>query len=247
MNADVKTELAIRNEPMAVVLTDRQLQMIANTPFVPQAFRGKVPEILACVATGRALGLADMTSLRGINVINGKATFSAELMDAVVRAHGHSITGTVTDTAATVRGKRADNGDAMEATFTIEMAERAGLLSSPAWKKHPDDMLWARAVSKLCRRLFADCFAGATYVPEEVTADEVMDMPVEEVPASEPELASAEDLERLKQAWKASGITALDLREIIYSVAGVESSMAIPADKVDAIIAALPEQTGAAA
>ena len=42
--------------------------------------------------------------------------------------------------------------------------------------------MWACAVSKLCRRLFADCFAGGTYAPEDMrdeddlTADEVIDV-----------------------------------------------------------------------
>lgn len=182
----VTTELAIREETSAVILTNAQLQMIANTSFVPAAFRGKVPEVLACVATGRALGLPDMTSLRGIHVIEGKATLSAELMIAIVRGHGHSVTGSVGETAATVKGRRADNGDEMEATFTMDMAAAAGLTNKQNWKRHADDMLWARAVSKLCRRLFADCFAGATYVPEEVemTADELLDLPPEQEPTA---------------------------------------------------------------
>lgn len=179
MSEAATTAVAIRDETSAVMLTNAQLTMIANTSFVPAAFRGKVPEVLACVATGRALGLPDMTSLRGIHVIEGKATLSAELMVAIVRDHKHSITGTVDDKKAVVKGKRADNGDEMEATFTAEMAVAAGLASKSNYKKHPDDMMWARAVSKLCRRLFADCFAGATYVPEEIepTADELLDVP----------------------------------------------------------------------
>jgi hypothetical protein len=61
-----------------------------------------------------------------------------------------------------VRGRRRDNGDTMTAEFTHEMAVAAGLAGKQNYKKHPDDMMWARAVSKLCRRLFADCFAGGT-------------------------------------------------------------------------------------
>lgn len=180
-NEAVNVELAIREEPAAVMLTNRQLQVIANTDFVPKALRGNVPAVLACVARGRAMGIPDMVALNGIAIIEGKATLTAELMEGIVRAHGHSITGTVTATEAVLRGKRKDNGDEMEVRFDLEMAERAGLLNKMSWKKHPDDMLFARAVSKLCRRLFADCFAGGTYVPEEVgpTADEVIDDPPE--------------------------------------------------------------------
>jgi hypothetical protein len=56
----------------------------------------------------------------------------------------------------------------MTVEWTMAMAERAGLASKQNWRKYPEAMLWARAVSQLCRELFADCFAGATYTPEEL-------------------------------------------------------------------------------
>lgn len=188
------SELAVR-EPEALsptVLTNDQLQYIARTEFVPPGLRGNLPAILACVATGRALGIPDMTALRSIHIIDGKATFSAELMVQLVRRQGHSITGDVTDGAATVKGKRADNGDEMSMTWTTGMAERAGLLKKSNWVKYPESMLWARAVSQLCRMLFADCFAGATYTQEELAEGEILltGDPQEAVPAAD---AEAED------------------------------------------------------
>jgi hypothetical protein len=162
-------ELEVRHESREMaVLTNEQLQYIAGTEFVPPGLRGNLPAILACVATGRALGIADMSALRSIHIIDGKATFSAELMVQLVRRAGHSIVGEVSDGKATVTGTRADNGDTMTATWTVQMAERAGLLGKSNWKKYPEAMLWARAASQLCRMLFADCFAGATYTPEEL-------------------------------------------------------------------------------
>lgn len=177
-------ELALRDEPQAVMLSNHQLVVIANTDFVPKGLRGNVPACLACVARGRAMGIPDMVALNGIAIIEGKATLSAELMVAIVREHGHSITGDVTATGAVVRGKRRDNGDAMTAEFNLQMAEAAGLTNKANWKRHPDDMMWARAVSKLCRRLFADCFAGGTYAPDDMepTGDEVIDEPTAERP-----------------------------------------------------------------
>jgi hypothetical protein len=52
------------------------------------------------------------------------------------------------------------------------MAEQAGLLGKQNWKRYKSAMLWARAVSQLCRMLFADCFAGATYTTEELGAED---------------------------------------------------------------------------
>jgi hypothetical protein len=167
------TDVAVRTESQQLtVLTNEQLQYISTTEFVPPGLRGNLPAILACVATGRALGIADMTALRSIHIIDGKATFSAELMVMLARQRGHSIQGSVTEGAANVVGKRADNGDTMTVEWTLAMAERAGLLSKQNWRKYPEAMLWARAVSQLCRELFPDCFAGATYTLEELGAEE---------------------------------------------------------------------------
>jgi hypothetical protein len=165
------TDVAVRPQ-QALELSNDQLSYIAGTEFVPPGLRGNLPAILACVATGRALGIADMTALRSIHVIDGKATFSAELMVMLARQRGHSITGEVSEGSATVTGRRRDNGDTMTVTWTMQMADRAGLTNKQNWRKYPESMLWARAVSQLCRELFADCFAGATYTPEELGADD---------------------------------------------------------------------------
>lgn len=189
------TDVAVRDEvgpQQMAVLTNEQLQYIARTDFVPPSLRGNLPAILACVATGRSLGLPDMTALRSIHIIDGKATFSAELMVQLVRRRGHSITGEVGDGSATVTGTRADNGDTMTVTWTAAMAERAGLLGKGNWKKYPEAMLWARAASQLCRMLFADCFAGSTYTPGEIEQDAGVEFADtgSEVLAGEPETAA---------------------------------------------------------
>lgn len=177
-------------------LTNEQLSYIAGTEFVPQGLRGNKPAILACVMTGRALGLDDMSSLRLIHVVNGRPTFSAELMVQIVRRHGHSISGEVGDGKATVIGKRADTGDTMTSVWTLEMAQRAGLAGKQVWKSYPEAMLWARAVSQLCRMLFADCFAGGTYVPEEIEEAELVET-AEQADNVEPELRSPAQCRKL--------------------------------------------------
>jgi hypothetical protein len=216
--------MELRESKQAIALTSDQLKFISNTEFVPAGLRGNMPAILACVTTGRELGLGDMTALRSIHIIDGKATFSAELMVQLVRQAGHSITGDVTAESAKVVGKRADNGDTMTVEWTLTMAERVGLLSKSNWKKYPEAMLWARAVSQLCRMLFADCFAGASYTPDElgagdVTADELMDeagVVVEE----------EESIETLTA-------TLLDLADALDVRAKVEEAIAEHADDVE--------------
>lgn len=215
---------------VATALTGAQLKFISNTDFVPKGMRGNLPAIMACVATGRALGLADMTALRSINIIDGKATFSAELMVMLARDAGHSIVGEVSPKAAKVTGRRKDNGDTMSVEWTIEDAERIGLLSKPNWKKYPEDMLWARAVSALCRRLFADVFAGASYTPEElgygdVTADELMDEPAQDpasAGASPPEPPPTPDTSPESIGEEIAG----EILSVVDEAGGVESFVA---------------------
>ncbi len=153
-------------------LSTEQLKFIAGTDFIPKAIRGNLPAILACVATGRSLGLSDMHALRSINIIDGKASMSAELMVALVRQQGHSIQGNFGDGEVTVTGRRRDNEDEITVTWTREMAERAGLLGKQNWTRYPESMLWARAVSQLCRMLYSDCLGGVVYTPDEAETGE---------------------------------------------------------------------------
>lgn len=169
------TDIAVRQPTVNTErLSVEQVRYIANTDLIPKNYRGNVPAMMACILTGRALGIDDMHALRSIYVVDGKATLSAELMVTLVRRAGHSITGSMSDREATATGRRADNGDEMTVTWTIEMAQRAGLANKQNWKNYPEAMLWSRAVSQLVRMLFSDVLLGLAY-----TADEMGDVTVE--------------------------------------------------------------------
>jgi len=168
----VTSEVAARP---ANQLSVKQLQYVQNADFIPKNMRGNMPAILACVASGRELGLGDMESLRSLYIVDGKATLSAELMTRLIRRAGHSLTGSTSPDTATAAGRRADNGDEMSVTWTLAMAERAGLHRKDNWRKYPESMLWARAVSQLARMLFADVLGGLVYTPEELGDDNIPD------------------------------------------------------------------------
>ena len=203
----MSTEIAVRQQQER--LSVEQLRYISSTSMIPKAYRGNVPEILACVLTGRALGLSDLHSLRSINVVDGKATLSAELMVTLARQRGHSIRKTKfkAGESVTVAGRRVDNGDEGEVTWTIEMAKNAGLAGKSNWKNYPDSMLWARAVSQLCRELFPDVLMGLAYTPDEMgdvtvevpgegtfegEAEEIVDDPMADEPVEGPLIVHAE-------------------------------------------------------
>ena len=170
----MKAEVAI-HEPRPYELTQAQVNIIANTEFVPADKRGKNDLIWASIFKGRSIGIDDFSAINEIHIVNGKPGLSAALAAAVARRRGHIIDGELNATSATAHGIRADNGAEMSVTFTMEDAKAAELASKKVWKQYPQSMLWARAVTQLCRALFSDCFVGGVYTPEELGADFAVD------------------------------------------------------------------------
>jgi hypothetical protein len=148
-------------------------QKIANTPFVPTAFRGKPESVYAAVLYGEELGLGPMQSLTQIHVIEGKPSLSPEGMRGLVLKAGHRIDVKVAaNDRVVLYGKRSDSGSEATVEWTMKDAQLAGLAGRGAWKTYPRAMLMARATSELCRMLFADIIAGLSYTPEEVLSIE---------------------------------------------------------------------------
>ena len=124
---------------------------------------------------GRELNIPPMEALNSINVIQGKPSLSAQLMQALVLRQGHYITMVETNgNKCVVKGRRkgAPLEDTLSLTWTLEMARQAGL-SGGNWAKYPDAMLRSRAISALCRALFPDVLAGM-YTAEELGADVII-------------------------------------------------------------------------
>lgn len=182
-------------------------QKIANTPFVPTAFRGKPEAVYAAVLYGEELGLGPMQSLTQIHVIEGKPSLAPEGMRGLVLKAGHRIDVKVASNDKVVLyGRRADSGSEATVEWTMKDAQLAGLAGRGPWKTYPRAMLMARATSELCRMLFADIIAGLSYTPEEVMSinggdwqpdvtPRVMDVPAEPVKVELPAEVMAEFLE----------------------------------------------------
>ena len=160
-------------------------QKIANTPFVPTAFRGKPEAVFAAILYGDELGLGPMQSLNSIHVIEGKPSMSPELMRALVARAGHRLDVKLASNDKVVLwGKRADNGSEATVEWSMKDAQQAGLAGRGAWKTYPRAMLLARATSEICRQIFSACIMGLSYTPEEassIAGVEWTDAPVEPV------------------------------------------------------------------
>lgn len=158
-------------------------QMLAKSTLVPAAYRGKPENVLLATLAGQPFGWDPTMAMRSFHIIEGTPSLKPEIMLALVRQAGHSVTGSTGITGATVTGTRRDTGDTMTFTFGPEDAKRAGLTGGKNYQKYAQSMYWARALSQLCRMLFPDVVLGAGYTPEELGAPSNNRTATHEVPA----------------------------------------------------------------
>lgn len=242
----MSSNLAVRQTvtPSEWETYSRMALTFVSTEFVPKGLRNKKEAVLAAIVSGHELGIGPMQSLKHIAIVDGKPAPSAELLVALVRRAGHSISGEVGDTEVKVKGKRHDNDDEMSVIWTMEMAKTAGLANKNNWKNYPQAMLWSRAVSQLCRMLFADVIAGMGHTPEELGAetDGEGNVIIDVEPISDPfrpewlkailELHSEEAVIKTAQSIAPEGVT----------ISRLEQLYEIPSDAVNALQNLLPDE-----
>jgi hypothetical protein len=141
---------------------------IAKTPFAGQ-LRGKPEEVTAVILAGNELGLKPMAALKAFDIIQGTPALRAHAMRGLVQSHGHKIQLVASDDKHCVmRGKRADDEDWQEVTWTIPRAALMGLVNKNEWKKQPQTMLVARATGEICRLIASDVLHAVPYTSEEL-------------------------------------------------------------------------------
>ena len=134
--------------------------------------------------TAHDLGIPISKALNGgFHIVQGKIVMSAGLMNDMIRKAGHSLNIVVEDNKCMIVGKRKDNGDTIRIDYSMKDAEIAGLHNSPTWKKHPKDMLYNRAMTKVARMLFSDVIGNA-YSEDE--GHEIQNIPPSKRPDIDP-------------------------------------------------------------
>lgn len=126
--------------------------------------------IFAIIQKAKSLKINPVDALGGgLYFTNGKVGMSAEMMNTLIRSHGHSITKDTksNDIVCILHGKRSDNGDTWTESFSIEDAKRAGIYNDRTpWGKYPRNMCFNRALSNLARQLFPDVIKGCYEIEE---------------------------------------------------------------------------------
>lgn len=155
-------------------------EMMSKSALLPDALKGKVADIAVQILAGSELGLAPMASIRGVFVVQGKPTLSADTMVGLILGSGlaeYFMQIEATATSVTFEAKRRGAPAAQRCTWTMEDAKRAGLNTKDTWRLYPRQMLASRAKAELARSAFPDILAG-TYDPDELPSTAPAPVPI---------------------------------------------------------------------
>lgn len=159
---------AIRSTALAMADAHSIATAIANTSIVPAHFRGKPDDLTAAILYGATLGFDPMQSARQIYVVHGQTALYARAMSSLVLSRGHDLwTVESTDDAVTVAGRRKGTHHEEVSTWTYARAEKAGYTKNDKYQTDPQGMLYAKAVSEVCRKIAPDVLNGV-YAAEEL-------------------------------------------------------------------------------
>ena len=165
----------------------------------------QIAECAIRLMAGMEAGFSPFASATGVHIINGRPAFSANLLAQAVRRHPDYDYRVLEKTAKICRVRFLSRGEVLgEELFTIEMAERAGLLKNPTWRSYPEAMLFSRALTAGMRTHCPDALGGSSaYTPEELGASDVVPVTVTEPESPAPALVP--DAELLAKAYAACG------------------------------------------
>lgn len=177
----------------------------------------QVAECAIRLMAGMEAGFSPFASATGVHIINGRPAFSANLLAQAVRRHPDYDYRVLEKTATVCKIRFLSRGEDLGTeTFTIEMAERAGLLKNPTWRSYPEAMLFSRALTAGMRTHCPDALGGhPAYTPEELGGGDVVPVTVTEPPM----LTTTEELTAgAERACRAQGLTDIGIRSLVVEI-----------------------------
>ena len=161
----------------------------------------QIAECAIRLMAGMEAGFSPFASATGVHIINGRPAFSANLLAQAVRRHPDYDYRVLEKTATVCKIRFLSRGEDLGTeTFTIDMAERAGLLKNPTWRSYPEAMLFSRALTAGMRTHCPDALGGhPAYTPDELGDADVVPVMVTEAPRLVP------DADLIAKAYAACG------------------------------------------
>lgn len=234
------------NEKNALIPSEEEMktyQIIAKKAAESNFFSkiGGEGGLLCMMLYARELGLPALQCLfGGMNNIQGKIEITPRLMNTMIRKAGHRLEiQESSETCCKIKGTRHDTKEEYSATFTLDEAKKAGLVrSGGGWEKYASDMLFARCLSRLARRLFADVISSS-YVEGELT-DNQIDHHVAHADRVAPQ--SLGNTEQLKEAEMVDEPTVLLNPEVFVSRLREKVGDKYSLDKIEEYLAKLEQE-----
>lgn len=200
---------------------------LSRSKFLPASLRGDTATALMLVITCKQYNLP-ITALSEVMEVNGKIGFWGRTKLGIVLKSGvceYIIPEEQTDKKCTLTTQRKGWPKPVSITYTIEQAEKAGLIQrSDAWKKHPSDMLYWRAVSRIISQVYPDVIQGFA------TVEEAMD---EDTPSLQQAQAVVmpEEMPKAKKARKVKAVEPKEPKEEIISTP-IEAPIETPEEEI---------------
>lgn len=147
----------------------KRAEIMANAPFLPDAFRGNPGAVLIAVELADRLALPVMAVCQSIYVVHGKPAFSGSFYISCINASGRFSPVDYEEqrdgeklTGCRVTVTRRGTGKQVYGPWvTLEMAEKEGWIkNNPKWRSMPELMLRYRAASFFARTFCPDVVLG---------------------------------------------------------------------------------------
>jgi len=148
---------------------------LSKSALIPTAYK-RPEDCFYALMLGADLGLTEMFSLTNIYVVNNKPSLMATGKLSMVLASGLLKGMEVieeTDKICKIKMERTIPAMSKTMEFTIEQAQKAGLLGKDVWKNYPARMLKSKVVGWLCDDIFPDICKGVA------TKEDLEDLPPE--------------------------------------------------------------------
>lgn len=126
-----------------------------------------VDAVMTLCLLAHAEGLHPVAVMRDYHMIQGKPSKKSEAMQRDFLASGGSIEWHQLDDTVAAATFSHPAGGSVRIDWTLDRAQKAGLLGNAMWKKYPRQMLKSRLISEGARTVFPGATSGM-YVPEEV-------------------------------------------------------------------------------
>jgi hypothetical protein len=211
-------------------------EMVKNASgMIPKNCLGNPGMILATIMAGQELGISPMASFRAFHIVEGHVVASYHFWVARLRSAGYKVSFPVSGPEKVVCRLVNPEGESHEEPWDKQRAMTAGLWNGKDnWRKYPETMLTARAVTSAGRKFAAEVMFGCYETSE---MDEIIkDAEMSGLPSLPPTGTASEKVAAIVGA--AVDETAIKIETMAKDCAAKAKALGLTRDNVFALMAA---------